>query len=376
MKSIYLDDSASTRVYPEVVKAMLPYFVEEYGNPSAAYERGERARKAIQDAREILARKINCKPWEIIFTSGVTEANNMAFFGMAHAHRDKKKIIISAIEHASIVEICNNLEKQGYKIVRIPVNTQGILDYNKLEQEIDRNTLLVSVMHVNNILGTIQNIDKIGALCYHKSVMFHTDASQSFAKLPIDVKSANVDMLSASAHKIGGPKGVGFLYIKDGLKIEPIIFGGGQERGLRGGTENVPGIVGFAKACEITSKKNRSIVEKNRDLFMKELEGIEGKVNGSRKSSERVYNNVHVSFAGVDAGNLVSYLSHKGIYISTGSACESKKEKEDHVLKAIGLNEKEINGSIRITLNDAITKSDILKVIEEIKKGLKISKRY
>ena len=368
MKELYLDDASTTRVKPSVLKEMLPFFTKEYGNPSSPHEMGENAGKAINEARFKLAREINAKPHELIFTSGVTEANNLAILGLARANK-RKKIIVSAIEHASVMEVCAHLEKHGYKIIKIPVDKYGLLNLDVLEKEIDNNTLLVSVMHVNNILGTIQDLKAIGEICKKHNVLFHTDAAQSFGKLPIDVRGMNIGMLSASCHKIGGPKGVGFLYIKESIRLEPIIFGGGQERGLRGGTENVPAIIGFSRALKEIKKVNKDKIKNLRDNLIIRLEEI-GKVNGSK--TDRIYNNINVSFP-ADASSLVAFLSHKGIYVSTGSACDSKREKEDHVLKAIGLNNTLIKGSIRITIPEDFTSSSINRFVKEVKRALQIN---
>jgi len=372
MKEIYLDDAATTRVRNEVVIAMGDYFSREYGNPSSGHEMGEKARKAIDKARILIAKEINAKPWEIIFTSGTTESNNLVLFGLARANKNKKKIIISSIEHASIIEPCEFLREEGYEITSVPVDSGGIVDLNFLKRAIDKNTLVVSVMHVNNVIGTIQDIKEIGRICRERGVLFHTDAAQSFGKIGIDVRKMNVDLLSAGAHKIGGPKGIGFLYLREGVKITPLIFGGGQERDLRGGTENVAGIVGFAKAVEIANKtrKEDERIRKIRDYFIDEIEKFGGIVNGSKIC--RTYNNVHFSLKGIDAQMLVTRLSAKGIYFSSGSACESKKEKEDHVLKAIGLSRDLARSSVRVTFNEKTAREDINRVVGEIKKALKI----
>ncbi|MCH7568125.1 MAG: cysteine desulfurase [Nanoarchaeota archaeon] len=366
-KQIYLDYAATTPVDKEVVKEMQKYFLEEYGNPSSLHELGEKAFDEINKAREKLAKEIDARSWEIIFTSGGTESDNLAIQGLARAYT-KKKIIISAIEHPAIMDVCNHMEGQGYEIKKIKVDKSGLLDMAKLENEIDDNTLLVSIIHVNNIIGTIQDLGKIGELCRKKDVLFHTDAVQSFGKLKIDVEKMNIDLLSASGHKLGGPKGIGFLYVREGVKISPLIYGGGQEKGLRSGTENVPGIVGFAKALELSKKINKEKVRKLRDRLIEGLGDIDGRINGS--SEKRIYNNVHVSFQGIESESLVYYLSKKGIYVSAGSACDSKKEKEEHVLKAIGLKEKDIGGSLRISLSQELTSKDIDFVVKEIKKSV------
>ena len=375
MNPIYLDNAATTRVYPEVVKEMLPYFKEEYGNPSSLHKLGENAKEAITTARKTLAKEINAKPQELIFTSGGTESNNLAIQGLAKAFPKKKTIIISEIEHPSIQEPCNYLQTQGYNIIKIPVNKEGMINLSILEKEIKNNLediLLVSIMHVNNVIGTIQDTEKIGLICKLHNIPFHTDAAQSFGKLEIDVKKFNIGLLSASGHKIGAPKGIGFLFINEKINISPIILGGGQERNLRSGTENVPSIVAMAEALEITKKINKGKILNIRNKLILELEKIGGIINGSKNS--RIYNNIHVSFPDIDADSLVLFLSKKGIYISAGSACESKKEKEDRVLKAIKLSPEYIKGSIRISLNEDIKDKDIPSIIREIEKAIKILK--
>ncbi len=375
MKPLYLDNAATTKVYPEVIKEMLPYFKEGYGNPSSPHILGDNAKKEINKARITLAREINAKPQEIIFTSGGTESNNLAIQGLAKAFPKKRTIVISEIEHPSIQEPCNYLQTQEYNIIRIQVNKEGIINLSILEKEIKnnlQNIFLVSIMHVNSVLGTIQDIEKIGLLCKINNIPFHTDAVQSFGKLNIDVKKFKIDLLSASGHKIGAPKGIGFLYINEKINLAPIILGGGQERNLRSGTENVPSIIGFAKALEITKKINKNKILELRNKLISELEKIDGIINGSKNS--RIYNNIHVSFPNIDADSLVLFLSKKGIYVSAGSACESKKEKEDQVLKAIRLNQEYINSSIRISLNEDIKDKDIPFIIKEIEKAIKILK--
>ncbi len=401
-----MDDAATTSVNSRVLKAMMPFFTEEYGNPSSQHEIGELARRAIDNARQALAKEINAKPWEIYFTSGATESNNWVFQGLTRVkdnitqdfnlsplllksreyskrqnrgdinvscYKYKNKIIISEVEHASVLEPCSFLEKNGYNLIKIQVDKNGFVNLTQLENEIDKNVLVVSVMHVNNVIGTIQDIEAIGMLCKKKGVLFHTDASQSFGKLLIDVRAMNVDLLSAGAHKLGGPKGVGLLYIRDGIDIEPLIYGGGQERGMRGGTENVAGVVGFAMAFDEMKKVNQNKIRVLREYIIQEIEKIGGVINGSR--SARLYNNVHASFKGVDGGTLVEFLSQKGIYVSTGSACDSRKEKEDYVLRAIGLSKEAMNSSIRITLPSGVTKEECNAVLRALEKGIRVLRR-
>ena len=360
---IYLDNASTTPVYKEVVIEMEKYMLEEYGNPSSIHFMGENAQRAIENAKKVIASEIGAKPWEIIFTSGGTESNNLALQGLSKTN-SKKKIIISAIEHSSIYELGNEMKKYGYKIVEIPVNKEGFIDFNILEKEIDSNTLVVSIMHANNEIGVLQDIAKIGKICREKGVLFHTDAVQSFCKEKIDVNLMKVDLLSASGHKIGASKGVGFLYVKDGVKIESITIGGSQERGLRPGTQNVPAIMGFAKAVEINKKVDKNKVKELRDYFISELEKIHGKINGSVK--KRIYNNVNVSLPNIDNEMLLVKLSEKGIMCSTKSACTSKQKKENRILKSIKLKKDEINGALRFSLNEFTTKKDIDYVIKEL----------
>ena len=304
-----------------------------------------------------LARAVGAKVHEVYFTSGTTESNNLAIQGLARAYPDKKKIIISPIEHPSVRETCLYLKSKGYNLVEIPVSKEGFIDLNVLEKNIDKNTLLVSVIHANNIFGTLQNLKKIGDICKRKGTLFHTDCAQSFGKMKIFVHDWNIDLLSASSHKINGPKGVGLLYVRDGMKISPLFYGGGQENGLRSGTENVPGIVGFSKACELSLKNDWKSVSDIRDYLISELENFGGKIIGTL-GRDRLTNNLFISFSGISGEDLMYKLSNKGIYVSTGSACDSKKKKEDSSLKALRLNKEQIKNSIRISLSFDISKKD------------------
>ena len=369
MKEIYLDNSATTKMKSKVVEAMKKSLTKNYGNPSSQHKLGEDSLKLINGARKRFAKKLGAKPQEIIFTSGGTESNNLAIQGLARANPKKKKIIISSIEHPSVTETCKFMKSQGYKIVKISVDKEGILDIEQLEKEIDKNTLLVSVIHVNNVFGTIQDLNKIGKVCRRKKVYFHTDAVQSFGKLEINVINMNLNLLSASAHKIGGPKGIGFLYIKEGTLFNSLFFGGGQEKNLRSGTENVSGIAGFNKALDLEKNFDKKRVSKLRDELIEKLENFGGKINGSKK--KRISDNVHVSLGGVDSENLVYYLSEKGIYVSVGSACENKKKKESEILESLGLDKNEIKGSLRLSLSEKTTGKDIRKVVKEIERYLK-----
>ncbi|MSS74357.1 cysteine desulfurase [Candidatus Pacearchaeota archaeon] len=367
MKKLYFDNSATTSVYPEVVREMNNAMIYDYGNPSSNHAFGDKSQKLLLSARTKLARAIGSKVHELYFTSGTTESNNWVLQGLARNYPSKKKIIISSIEHPSIRETCEYLKSRGYFIVELPVDSFGFIDLKFLEKNIDSNTLVVSVMQANNIFGTIQNLKKIGDLCKRKKVLFHTDCAQSFTKMKILVHDWNIDLLSASAHKIGGPKGVGFLYIRDGIAIAPLFFGGGQEKRLRSGTENVPAIVGFAKACEISLKKDWTKISEMRDLLIDKLRGIGGKLVGARGIS-RLSNNIFVTFSGMNAEDILYKLSEKEIYVSIGSACDSKKEKEDSALKAIGLSSTDMKSSLRISLPADVTKKDIEYFVNVLRK--------
>jgi len=364
MKPIYLDNAATTPVYPAVVNAMQPYFTRIFGNPSSPHALGEAAQKEMQDARRMLAKGIGAQPWEIVFTSGGTEANNLAIQGITRTTRTnsaRKKIIISAIEHSSVWEPVELLKNQGYKTVIVPVTREGIVKYDVLEHEIDANTLLVSIMYINNEIGTIQDIARIGALCHAKGAYFHTDAVQSFGKLPIDVKKFNIDLMSASAHKIGGSKGIGLLYIRENIPLQPLIVGGEQEKGIRGGTENVAGIVGFAKANEITKKLPVAKVKSSRDKLLQELEKLGGIPNTPHEQC--IYTAINIHFPNVDADLLVMKLSHLGVYCSTRSACLSKQKEENRILGALGLSKSIQKSSLRLTLHAPLTRYEQGQVV-------------
>lgn len=367
MKELYLDNNSTTRVFPEVVKIMSKAMLEDYGNPSSNHFIGEKTSKLVLESRTKIARAIGSKVHEIYFTSGTTESNNWVFSGLAHTSQ-KKKILISSIEHPSMRETANLFKGWGYKIIEVPVNSDGFVDLNFIEKNIDSETLFVSVMHGNNVFGTVQDLKKIGDICKRKSTLFHTDAAQTLGKMKILVHDWNIDLLSGSAHKIGGPKGIGILYVRDGIKISPLIYGGGQEKGLRSGTENVPGILGFAKALEISDKTGWKNCEKIRDYIVEKLMKNEKiLIRGSMES--RIPNNIFITILETDAERLLYDLSNKGIYVSIGSACDSKKEIEDLGLKAIGLSHLDMKSSLRVSLPIDITKKDadyFLKVLNDL----------
>ena len=362
---IYLDNAATTKVDPEVAKKIGKFYAENYGNASSQHTLGRTVREELEKAREEIANYIGAKASEIFFTSGGTESNNWALKGLALANPEKKHIVTLVIEHPSILGTCKALEKQGYSVDYIGVGEDGIVDVEEIEKKIRKDTLVVSVMHVNNEIGTIQPVEEIAKICKKKGVYFHTDAVQGFAKIGLDLK--DVDLMSVSGHKIHAPKGIGFLYIQEGTKISPIIDGGGQEAGLRSGTENGPGIVGLAAALKVNTDKKK--IAKMRDGIIEGLLKIPGtKINGSLKN--RVYNNINVSFYGIEGESLMLMLDGEGICVSTGSACASTKLKESYVLNAISVEELYLHGSLRLTL-DEITENEADFVIEKISEKVK-----
>jgi len=361
MKRIYLDNAATTKVDENVAKKVQEVFLESYGNASSQHSIGRKAGEELENARGRIAEFVGCESSELVFTSGGTDSNNLALKGLALANPKKKHIVTSVIEHPSILETCKFLEKGGYDVDYVSVGKEGIVDVKDIEKKIRKDTLVVSVMHVNNEIGTIQAVEEIAKICKKKGVYFHTDAVQGFAK--IDLNLENIDLMSVSGHKIHAPKGVGFLYIKEGVKISPIIDGGGQEEGLRSGTENVAGIIGLATALKVKIDKKK--IEGMRNRIIEGLLEIPGaKINGSLKN--RVYNNINVSFYGVEGESLMLMLDSEDIYVSTGSACASTKLKESYVLKALVVEELYIHGSLRLTLGE-ITEEDADFVVEKIK---------
>lgn len=365
---IYLDNAATTKVDDSVIKKVIKSMKENFGNPSSQHQLGNSSSEEMERARKEIAKFINAEPEEIFFTSGATESNNLALTGLAihPSNSEKKHIITSKIEHPSILETCKQLEKWGYKIDYLSVNEEGIVDPKELENKLTDQTLVVSIMHANNEIGTIQPIEKIAEICSKKEVYFHTDAVQTFTKLEINVKKTKISMISASGHKINAPKGIGFLYIQKGTKISPIINGGSQERRIRSGTENTPGIIALAEAIKIKRKIKET--EKIRNKLIEEILKIQGaRLNGSKK--ERLSNNINISFYGIEGESLMLLLDKERIEVSTGSACSSHKLSESHVLKAINVPEMYINGSIRITLDTTknLTAKQIKFVISKIK---------
>ncbi|MEM5812184.1 MAG: cysteine desulfurase NifS [Candidatus Aenigmatarchaeota archaeon] len=363
MRRVYLDHAATTPVAKEVLEAMLPFFSQKYGNASSLYSLGREAKEAIEESRSKVAKVINAEPYEIVFSSGGSESDNMALRG---AVKKGDHIITSSFEHHAILHTCEALEKEGVKVTYLPVSRDGFVNPEDLEKAITNKTKIVSIMHANNEIGTIQPIAEIGKICRDHGILFHTDAVQTFGKIPIDVKKMNIDLLSASAHKVYGPKGVGCLYIRSGVSIKPLITGGSQERKMRAGTENTAGIVGFGKAAELALKnmdKEAAYLTKLRDMLIDGVLKIpDSWLNGSRQN--RLPNNTNFGFDYIEGESIVLHLDIKGVCASTGSACSSESLTPSHVLTAIGLSPVKAHGSLRMTLGKDNTKEDIGYVLD------------
>jgi cysteine desulfurase len=368
--NVYLDNGGTTKVDDEVTKDMLVYFKTKYGNASSLHEFGTEANIALQVARKTIADKINALPEEIIFTSGGTEADNLAIKGVAYANKKKGNIIItSQFEHPAVLNMCKELEKEGFKIIYLNVSREGFVDFNQLKNEIKkygRKIILVSIMHANNEIGTIQPIKEIGEYCRQNNILFHTDAVQSFTKTKIDVQEMKIDLLSLSAHKIHGPKGVGALYLRKGTELQKQSFGGHHEFNLRAGTENIPGIVGFAKAANIANEENIKKMTNLRNYLIDSLLKLPNtQLNGSKEN--RLCNNANIAFNFVEGESLLLYLNQGGIAVSTGSACSSKSLEPSHVLLSIGLKHETAHGCIRFTLSKYTTKEEIDYTLKKVR---------
>lgn len=370
-KIIYLDNAATTRAYPEVVEAMLPYYTEFYGNASTVYGLGAESKKAVTTARENIASLIGAQTEEIYFTAGGSESDNWALKATADLYKDKPRhIITTKIEHHAILHTAQYLEQQGVEVTYLDVDEDGLVSPEAVEAAIRPETILISVMFANNEIGTIEPIKEIGAIAHKHNILFHTDAVQAFGQVPIDVDDMNIDMLSSSGHKINGPKGIGFLYIRKGVKIRSFIHGGAQERKRRAGTENVPGIVGYGKAAEIAKAILEERIKKETELRDYAISRIEQevpyvKVNGHR--TKRLPNNINVCFRFVEGESLLIMLDMKGICGSSGSACTSGSLDPSHVLLAIGLPHEIAHGSLRLTLSAETTKEEIDFTVDQIK---------
>lgn len=371
-KLIYLDNAATTRLHPDVFLEMEPYFSKYYGNPSSIYRFAQESRCAVDKAREELAAVIGANPEEIYFTGGGSESDNWALKAAAEAFGKKgKHIITSKIEHHAVLHTCEYLQKQGYDVTYLDVDEDGIIDLKQLEASIRPDTIVISVMAANNEIGSIQPIAEIGKIAEEHGIFFHTDAVQAFGHIPLNVKEMRIDALSASAHKIHGPKGIGFLYIRKGVKLPPFIHGGAQERGKRAGTHNVPGIIGFAAAAKRAHEKLAETMEKESKLRDYLISRLEKEIpfsllNGHR--TKRLPNNVHFCFRFIEGESMLILLDEAGICASSGSACTSGSLDPSHVLLAIGRPHEIAHGSLRLTLSEETTKEELDCVVEELKK--------
>lgn len=373
-KFIYLDNAATTRTAPEVVNAMIPYFSEHYGNASSIYRLGTESKRAIMQSREVIAKSLNADPLEIYFTAGGTEADNWALMAAAESGEGRgRHIITSKIEHHAVLHTCQYLEKRGYEITYIDVDEKGIIRLEDLKKAVRKDTILISVMFANNEIGTIQPIKQIGEIAKENGILFHTDAVQAYGHLAIDVEELNIDLLSASGHKLYGPKGIGFLYIRKGVKIRSFIHGGAQERKRRAGTENVPGIAGLGMAAKLAfsqMEERAGKVQKLRDYLIERI-GNEipyCRLNGDRE--RRLPNNVNFSFQFIEGESLLIMLDMKGICASSGSACTSGSLDPSHVLLAIGLPHEIAHGSLRLTLSEENTIEELDETVEAIKEAV------
>jgi cysteine desulfurase len=367
---IYMDNAATTRVKQEVLDEMLPYFTENYGNPSSIYTLGSKSKNAIEIARERVAKAINAEPKEIYFTAGGSEADNWAIKGVAFANRNKgNHIITSKIEHHAVLHTCEYLEKQGFKVTYLDVDEYGVVDLDQLKNSITEDTILITIMFANNEIGTIQPIKEIGQIAKEHGVYFHTDAVQAVGHVKIDVDELNIDLLSMAAHKFYGPKGVGALYVRKGVKIDPLIAGGGQERNRRAGTENVPGIVGMGKAIELAyehlEENNERLIRLRDRLIKKVFENIDHvRLNGH--PTNRLPGNVNLCFEFIEGESMLLSLDMEGIAASSGSACTSGSLDPSHVLLAIGLPHEIAHGSLRLSLGDFNTEEEVDYVVEKL----------
>ena len=373
---IYADNAATTKVDPHVLEEMLSFLREDYGNPSSLHSKGLFAQRAVDKARQIISDSIGANPEEIIFTSGATESDNLAIKGIAYANKDnqKKKLITTKIEHDAVLKTFEQLSSEGFETVFLNVDKEGFVKLDELKKTLDEKTLLVSIIHANNEIGTIQNIKAISELCHNAGAIFHTDATQSYTKTPINVKELNIDLMTMNAHKLHGPKGVGALYIKEDIKIKPLFSGGGQEFKIRSGTYNVPGIVGFGKAVEIQineMEKNSNYMKSLRDKLYSMLSKIEqSHLNGPTDFSKekRLVNNLNMRFSGVEGEAMLFRLDDLGVMVSTASACSSQSLKPSHVLMACGLSHEQAHGSLRFSLSKFNLESEISTIATSVEK--------
>ena len=367
---IYLDNAASTPVHQKVVDEMIPYLMDQYGNPSSIHKFGRTANSAIQAARRRIADLIGADAKEILLTSGGTESNNTAIYGIARRGKGRH-VITSSIEHDAVLEPCRLLEREGFKVTYLPVDKHGMVSVEDLSREITEDTCLITIMFANNEVGTIQPIKEIAEMARRNGIPFHTDAVQAVGKVPISVNDLGIDLLSISSHKINGPKGVGALYIRKGLKISPLILGGGQEGGLRSGTENVASIAGFGMACKM-AKENMDINARHfKSLSSKMISRVLSEIPESRLNGhpeKRIPNNAHFTFLGVNGEDLIIKLDENKVAASTGSACSVRIQKASHVLKAMGFSHEQVTGSLRLTVGTANTEEEIDQTVDILKR--------
>ena len=367
---IYLDNAASTPVHEKVIEEMIPYFKEQYGNPSSIHRFGRIANAAVQTGRKRIADLINADGKDILLTSGGTESNNTAIYGIALQNKGRH-IITSSIEHDAVLEPCKRLEREGYRVTYLPVDKFGHVNTQDIKKEISNDTCLITIMFANNEVGTIQPIKEIATISHDNNVVFHTDAIQAVGKILIDVKDLGVDLLSISSHKINGPKGVGALYIRKGITISPLISGGGQESGLRSGTENVASIAGFGMACKLAKENMNQNITHFKNLTSNLINRVLNEIPGSTLNGDvekRILNNVHFTFLGVNGEDLIIKLDENKIAASTGSACSVRTQKASHVLKAMGFSHEQITGSLRLSVGITNNEQEINETVEILKK--------
>jgi len=369
MNTIYLDNAATTKIHSSVKVAMVDAEEKCYGNSSSLHSVGRIAKDELDKARENISRKVNSKNHKLIFTSGGTEGNNFAIKGVAESNKTKKHIITTKIEHDCVLNTVKFLEKKGYTVTYLGVNKEGIINLEQLEKAITKDTLLVSVIHGNNEIGTIQDLKKIGKIVHDNGSLFHTDACQSFTKVPINLEKDNIDLLTINAHKIYGPKGVGGLFVREGITLEPMLHGGGHEYKLRSGTVNIPGIVGFSKATEVIGEKEIDYMSCLRNKLVNGLKDVSDSwLNGPGiDSNKRLCNNANISFMYAEGEAILLYLDALGISVSTGSACSSNTLEPSHVLKAIGLKQEQTHGTVRFSFGIDNTKEEIKYTVDSVK---------
>lgn len=366
---VYLDNATTTALDPEIFEAMKPYLFDWYGAPTHEYGHtfGLKAREALEESREVVAKSIGASPEEVIFTSGGTESNNLAIKGVTLTNRDRRHLVASKIEHTSVLNVVRSLDSMGFRTSYLNVDGEGFVDLEQLKDEVSKETILVSVQHANQEIGTIQEANEIGAICREKGALFHVDAVQSFTKVPIDVREMSIDLLSISAHKIHGPKGIGALYVREGVKLTPLIEGAYHEFGLRAGTENIPGVVGFAKAVKNVDTAQLEHMRGLRDCLMKGLLQIPNSRLNGPQGDRRLCNNANITFRFVEGESVLLHLDMRGIIVTTGSACFSRTLDPSHVILALGLKHEDAHGSVRFSLSKYNTLEEMDYAIENVR---------